>query len=150
MKWVKTQNGNIIRLGAVLEFILNEKSIQILIGETTEQGGTYSYNEQLDRVYHDLLHFITDADAETFTFPESDNNIWLKNYQISELNLPAREYKACLREGIKTVYDLMPSSDGWERVIYGISKKGLEELHEKRDEFVKNKLDEESHRSTVV
>lgn len=140
MKWVKTQNGNIIRLGAVSEFILGEKSIQILIGETTEQGGDYNCHEQLSCTYNDLMNFITDPDIEMFSFPKSDNNLWLKNYKISELNLPEREYNACLRAGIKTIYDLMPSSDRWVRHIRGIGPKA--ELYKKRDEFVKNKLDE--------
>lgn len=142
MKWVITQNGNVIRLGAVSEFILDEASIQILIGETKEQGGVYSYHEQLSCVYNDLMNFITDSDTETFFFPDSDNDIWLKRYGISELNLPAREYKACLKEGVKTIYDLMPDPGGYERVIYGISKNGMTELRKKRDEFVENKLEE--------
>ena len=146
MKWIKTQNGNIIRLGAISEFVLKEKDIEILIGEITEQGGFYNCYEQLNSVYDDLLNFIIETDNNgIFYFPQSDDNMWLKIFDISELELSVKEHNACLRSGIRTVYDLMPDSNGWERIIRGIGKNALIELHKKRDEFVRNKLNDKTH-----
>ena len=142
MKWLKTQNGNIIRLGAVSEFIPYGCSMDILIGETKETAYQYDYKEQAELVYEDLFSFITDAETnnEIFSFPKNDANTWLKSYSFddfaSEMELSIRVHNACLRGGVKTVYDIMPTEDGWERCFRNLGKMGAEELRQKREEFI--------------
>lgn len=147
MKWIKTQKGNIIRLGAVSEFIPDGNNMRILIGQTEEVGYEYSCQEQADETYNRLLDFIkdTDFDNDVFEFPSRDDNLWLKNIDIyefiNECNISDKIGRAMKRVGINTVYDFMPKN-GWETAMYirGISNKTLIELRKKRDEFVRERL----------
>lgn len=142
MKWLKTQNGNIIRLGAVSEFIPYSYSMDILIGETKETAYQYDHKEQAELVYEDLFSFITDVETnnEIFSFPKNDTYTWLKSYSFddfaSEMELSIRVYNACLRGGVRTVYDVMPTEDGGERCFRNLGKMGAEELRQKREEFI--------------
>jgi len=147
MKWIKTQKGNIIRVGAVSEFIPDGNNMRILIGQTEEVGYEYSCQEQADDTYNRLLDFInnTDFDNDIFEFPSRDDNLWLKNIDIDEFtnecNISNKIGAAMKRYGIHTVYDFMPKND-WEAVMYirGISNKTMIELRKKRDEFVRERL----------
>ncbi|HQA93788.1 MAG TPA: hypothetical protein PK155_07155 [Bacteroidales bacterium] len=146
MKWLKTQNGNIIRLGAISEFIPYSCSMDILIGDTCvgRQETAYQYDdkEQAELVYKDLFSFITDEETnnEIFSFPKNDVNTWLKSYSFVdfaiEMDLSVRVQNACSQAGVKTVYDIMPTEDGWERCFSNLGKMGKEELRQKREEFI--------------
>ena len=143
MKWIKTQNGNIIRLGAISEFVPNNLEMSIVIGTTNEVGWKYTNQRQADNVYRDLLNFIKHADAdEIFVVPPTNEYMWLQDYPVSEIgDIGVRTYNALARADIRTVFDLMPVY-GIEISIRNVGMKEMGKLRTMRDDFIAKKLEE--------
>ena len=156
MKWIETQRKKIVSLSAITEFVADQvvekrgdgKSdhywrLRMLIGETEEFGGRYDTKEQANVAYNELLDFLKDGETggNVFAFPDNDCNFWLKEYDIEtfceEMGI---EYwiceTLCKRHRVRTVYDIMPTSDGGETAFSPLSKVIQEDLYKKRDKFV--------------
>lgn len=129
MKWIKTQTGNIIRLGAVSEFIKTENGIYAVIGEKMETLCEYDNKEQLNESYEDLECFLVDNE-DMLEFSNNDDKSYLKKYDIDELGISVRSYNVLYRCGIFTVYDLV-SSDFSNREIRNCGEKTKKEIEEK-------------------
>lgn len=140
MKWIKTCKGNIVRLGAVTEFIFRDDGIDILIGTVTEEGCRYSDKEQIVEACQELENYIIQTgENDIFSFP-SANDIeftWLKRFDIDVLMLSVKSYNACRRADIHNLYDLKNKNIS---NIRGIGEKCQKEIEQKLDDFINKRI----------
>lgn len=136
MKWIKTHKGNIIRLGAVTEFIFRDDGIDILLGTITEEGCRYADKEQCVEVREELEIYITQTgENDIFSFPSAKDIefTWLKKFDIDVLLLSVKAHNACKRAGIYNLYDLKYRDMS---NIRGVGSKCWEEICSKLNRFI--------------
>ena len=143
MKWIKTKEGNLVRLGAVTEFEPRYHAMWLHItGAQDKEELLYQYNsdKKCRAMYEKLCSFIMrkEDDGNILIFDEEDENEMFAEYDIRELfGDPARDTRivnALKRSDISTVYDLIKRKERGK--VRNIGEDRRNELIKQLDEFV--------------
>lgn len=137
MKWIKANDGLLIRLGGINFIEPCDNSIYVCIGQHEKKICEYSCRVQVEDALRELEEFISCTDEENviFEFPEPDENYWMKGHGIETIVKNPRHITIMQRHGINTIYDFMPRN-GKEINVRGIGEGYLKEYREARDQYI--------------